>query len=207
MLLVFASSAQTKKPVKTNKPATADSAITKVTSPADTTDPTEQDILVNRKFAAYTRKARKPDLKVKLCINVVSGEKAHVICMNDSLCKNPETTKVLFEKTQGDTTYFLVLVDAFSKVNDRPSCDGTKETKLVFIKWNVAKDKISWRQRTVSSCLRAITNMTKEPISSWDGTSPLIVNYHKGGVNFIELKFDPANYQLGLQSPQDNSGN
>lgn len=207
MLLAFAAGAQTKKPVKTNKPAAPDSALAKTTSPADTTDPVELDILTNRKFAAYTRKPRKPDFKMKLCINVVSGEKAHVVCMNDSICKYPETTKVLFEKTEADTSYLLVLVEAFSKVNDKPSCDGTKETKLVFIKWNVEKDKISWKQRTVSSCLRAITNMSKDAIGKWDGASPLVISYHKGGVNFSEVKFDPVNYKLGLQSPQDSSGN
>ena len=29
--------------------------------------------------------------------------------------------------------------------------------------------------------------MTKDPIINWDGGAPLIVNYHKGGNNFIEL--------------------
>ena len=45
--------------------------------------------------------------------------------------------------------------------------------------------------------------MTKEPIADWDKASVLTINYHRGS-NFYELKFDPQNPQLGLQSTNDS---
>jgi hypothetical protein len=51
--------------------------------------------------------------------------------------------------------------------------------------------------------MKGITNMTHEPIVNWDQNSPLILNYHRGGISFVELKFDPAQYKSGLQIVSD----
>ena len=200
-LLLFALTinAQTKKSTAKTKPV--ETPVDSV-APAkvDTTDPVEEGLKAERKFGVYTRKARKPDNRMKLCFNLVSAGSMLNLCINDSVCKYPETTKVLFEKANGDSTYILVFVEAFTKVADRPSCDGGRETKLMYIRWNTKTNKAIWKQRNVSSCIKSITNMTKEPITNWDGVSVLSVSYHKGGTSFIELKFDPKNYLMGFQS-------
>jgi hypothetical protein len=207
LLLVFSLSGQTKKPASKTKaaPVEADSV-----QPAkiDTTDPVADALRAERKFGVYTRKPRKPDNRMKLCLNLVSPSSMLNLCFNDSVCKYPERSKILFEKAAGDSTYLLVYVDAFTKVDNNPSCDAGHETKLIYIRWNTATNKAVWKQRSISSCARAITNMTKESIADWDGNSVLTVNYHRGGTNFVELKFDPQNYLLGFQSPNETgSGN
>lgn len=195
--------AQNKKPaVKVKDPAPADSVAPAV-APADSTDPIEESIKAERRFGVYTRKPRKPDNRMKLCINLVSPASMLNLCINDSVCKYPEKSKILFEKTDGDSTYVLVFVEAFTKVNDKPSCDAGKETKVFFIRWNTKTNKAVYKVRTVSSCIKVITNMTKEPIMDWDGSSPLLLKYHKGGDNFVEVKFDPQNYLLGFQSASE----
>lgn len=201
--LLFASltfQAQTKTS-KAKPPVTKD---TVAPAPVDTLDPFEEKLKAQRTFGVYTKRPKTFDKRMKLCINLVSPGAMLNICVNDSFCKEPEVGKILFEKINGDTTYVLVLADAFTKVNDKPSCDDGKETKLFFIRWNTTTNKAIWKQRTVSSCLKAITNMTKEPIVNWDGSSPLVINYHKGGNNYAVLKFDPVNYQLGFQSTSEN---
>ena len=42
--------------------------------------------------------------------------------------------------------------------------------------------------------------MTAFSIADWDASEVLTVNYYRGGTNFIEMKFDPANYKLGFQT-------
>lgn len=204
-LLLFALSfhAQTKKNIskKSKEEAPVDSV---APAPVDTVDLIGEELKNERKFGAYTRKARKPDNRMKLCMNLVSQSAILNLCINDSICKSPEVSKILFERTNGDSTYMLVYIDAFTKVNDRPSCDAGHETKMFFIRWNTLTNKAIWKQRTISSCIKAITNMTKEPITNWDGVSTLVLNYHRGGTNFVELKFDPQNYLMGLQSPNDS---
>jgi hypothetical protein len=45
--------------------------------------------------------------------------------------------------------------------------------------------------------------MTKTPIVDWDKSSVLTISYHKGS-DFIDVTFDPAAPEKGLQSNQDN---
>lgn len=206
LLLTLSLGAQTKKPVAKAKGKQAADSVAAPVAVVDTTNPVEDDLRASRKFGAYTRKARKPDNKMKLCMNLVSPTSMLTLCINDSACKYPEVSKILFEKTNADSTYILAYVDAFTKVNDNPNCDAGHETKLVFIRWNTKTNKALWKQRTISSCVKAVTNMTKEPVADWDGASTLTINYHRGGSNFVEMKFDPQNYLLGFQS-NDSGGN
>jgi hypothetical protein len=160
----------------------------------------EAEAKIPRAFLVYTKKAKAKTERTKLCFNLVSKDTVLNYCVNDSLCKDPETYKVLFESKVGDTTFVLVFVDAFTKAGgDNPRCDAGKETKLVFFRWNTKTNKAKIKQKVVSSCIRNIVNMTKEPITSWDGSGVLEVNYYKGGSDFPVIKFDPAQVQLGLQ--------
>jgi hypothetical protein len=159
------------------------------------------DVIPNE-FAVYSKKPKGKD-RMKLCINLVSKGTVLNYCITDSICKNPEVSKILFEKQSGDTNYVLVLVDAFSKPDDKPACDAGKETKLFFARWNTTTNKATWKQKSVGSCMRGITNMTKEKIADWDNTTPLLVNYYRGNSQFVELKFDPDNYKLGFQSASE----
>lgn len=161
--------------------------------------------VIPHEFLVYTKKPRKAKDRTKLCINLVSDASVINYCMNDSLCKDPEVYKILFEQRQGDTLYVLIFIDAFTKIdatNDDGRCNAGKETKLVFAKWDTKTNQAKWKQKNISSCSKGITNMTKEPILSWDKSSVLTINYHRG-LSFYEIKFDPQQYQLGLQN---NSG-
>jgi hypothetical protein len=203
-LFIYAvAGAQTKSPAsKKNPKAKKDTVVAVVET--DTIDHKDEEIREQHQFAVYSKRPRGVDKKMKLCLNLVGENDAEInYCVNDSLCKDPEFYKVLFNQADGDTTYMLIFVDAFSKVRDRPACDAGRETKLFFTRWNTKTNKAIWKQRTISSCLKAITNMTKAPIRDWDGNAPLVVNYHRGGTNFIELRFDPGQYKLGLQSAND----
>jgi hypothetical protein len=162
----------------------------------------EYQIRKSKKFAVYSKKAKtkKGNTRLKLCLQLTHKDSILNYCINDSLCKDPEVAKVLFQEDDGDTTYVLVFVDAFSKPADKPSCDAGKETKLFFARWNIKTGKAIWNQRTISSCMRGITNMTKQSISDWDRNFPLIANYHRGGSSFVEITFDPHQYKLGLQT-------
>ncbi len=164
------------------------------------------EIKIPKEFAVYTLKPKKKGERTRLCINLVSADNTLNYCLNDSICRDPEAYKILFEEKRGDTTFVLVYVDAFSKpTGEDPQCNAGKETKLFFAKWNTKTNQAKWKQRTVSSCMKGITNMTKEPIINWDKTAPLIVNYYKGGTDFIEVKFDPEQPQLGFQSTTDGA--
>jgi hypothetical protein len=204
ILTVFfcmAATAQTRKPVANTAttPAADTASVIK-----DSIDEREAEIRAQRKFAVYSKKVQtKKKTRLRLCIQLVNDDTVLTHCVNDSLCRDPETSKVLFQKIDGDTTYVLVLVDAFSKPADKPACDAGHETKLYFARWNPESNKAIWRVRTISSCMKGITNMTHEPIVNWDQNSPLILNYHRGGISFVELKFDPAQYKSGLQIVSD----
>jgi hypothetical protein len=154
---------------------------------------------IPREFLVYTKKPKQKTDRTKLCFNLVNKDTVLNYCVNDSICREPETYKILHETKIGDTTYVLILVDAFTKGHDDPRCDAGKETKLVFFRWNTKTNKAKIKQKSVSSCVRNIVNMTKEPIASWDGSSVLEVSYYKGGSDFPVVKFDPAQVQLGLQ--------
>lgn len=164
----------------------------------------EEAAAIPKEFAVYTKRSKIKDERMKLCINLVSPESILNYCVNDSICRDPEVSKILFEKMQGDTTYVLVYVRAFSKPVDKPACDAGKEVRLFFFRWNPGTNKAVVRIRTVESCMRSITNMTKESIDSWDTTSPLVFKYHKGAQNFVDLTFDPQNYLAGFQTTGDN---
>jgi len=193
-------SAQKKAPAK--KPeAVVDSSALSTKNPADTLDPIEAKIKESKKFAVYNkRNSGKIDNQKKYCIQLVSDSAIHTYCSMDSTVKNPEITKVLFNKQVGDTNYVLVFIDGFTKVPEKIECVAGKETKLVYFRWNTKTNKSIVKIRTINSCLKAITNMTKDNIADWDGASILTVNYHRGGVKFVEVKFDPAQFLLGFQS-------
>lgn len=197
--------AQTKPAAKSKKPLANSPAIAVNDSIIEDTLKFEEPP-VPREFIVYTKKPRAPKERTKLCINLVSDNSMINYCMNDSLCKDPEKYKVLFEKRKGDTLYVLILIDAFTKINagnDNGRCNAGKETKLVFSKWNTKTNAATWKQKNISSCSRGITNMTKEPIANWDKNSVLTLNYHRGQ-NFYEIKFDPDQFQLGLQNSNDS---
>jgi hypothetical protein len=212
MLFAFSMNAQPKKPAGKNpktKPKTDSLAVTAPSvAVIDTFDIKEEEIREQPRFAVYSKKAKvTKDRRMKLCFNLVNVDTTVYLfhCINDSICKDPEVYKILWRQIEGDSTYMLIYVDAVTKVEDKPSCDAGHETKLFFVRWNTVANKAIWKQKTVGSCIKAITNMRKEPIDKWDGSSPLVVNYYKGASIFTEVKFDPANYLLGLQS-SDSEG-
>lgn len=189
----------TKKPTDKNKVAAKDTVKKE--------EPKEVDMPIPREFMVYSKKRKNE--RMKLCINLVSKDSVLNYCINDSLTKDPETSRVLFEQRKGDTLYVLVYVQAFSKpeaATDDGRCSAGKETKLFFAKWNTKTNQAKWKQRTIASCARGVENMSKESIDEWDGTSVLTLNYFRGGTNFIELKFDPQRFELGLQSTNDAEG-
>lgn len=137
---------------------------------------------------------------IQLCINIANKDTNLTYCVNDSLIKDPEVKKLLFEKVVGDTTYMLIFVQAFTKSkSDGGICNAGKETKLFFVRWNPKTNVAKWKAKYINSCIKTITNMTKEKITSWDNTTVLNVSYHKGS-NFYEVKFDPLQPQLGFQT-------
>ncbi|MEI8137235.1 MAG: hypothetical protein WCH21_07925 [Bacteroidota bacterium] len=138
--------------------------------------------------------------QIQLCINIVNKDTSLTYCVNDSICKDPELKKLLFEKTVGDTTYMLIFAQAFTKSkSDDGLCNSGKETKLFFVRWNPKTNVAKWKTKYINSCVKTITNMTKEKITAWDKTSVLNISYHKGST-FHEIKFDPAQPHLGLQN-------
>lgn len=162
----------------------------------------EKPMKLPRQFMVYTKHAKAKPERTKLCVNLVCKDTVLNYCMNDSLCLDPETSKVLFEKRNGDTLYVLVFVEAFTKIdasNDDGRCNGGRETKLLFAKWNTKTNQAKWKQRNISSCRKGIDNMTKESVADWDGSAPMLLSYHRGQ-NFYEVKFDPEQYKLGFQS-------
>jgi hypothetical protein len=193
--------AQTKK--TSQKPKAVEVGDTLIT---DSTNMVVEEPEVIYGFAVKTKKPKSNKERMKLCVNLINSDSTVILnyCVNDSVLRDPEVSKILFQKTQGDSTYTLVYVSAFSKPKDKVECDAGKEIKLIYVRWNTSTNKAIVKQKIIESCMRGIQNMTKEPIVNWDGTSLLIVNYYRGGNDFIDLKFDPQNYLLGLQSIKDN---
>ncbi len=172
-------------------------------NPGDTIDGDELLILEAQKFAVYNKRPKTgADRSMKLCINLVHDTLSINRCFNDSLTRSPEVSKVIFEQVSGDTNYVLVLIDAFSKSQDEPGCASGKETKLFFVKWNLKKNRATWKSKMVSSCLRGVTMMNKVNIKDWDKSEPLRIEYHRGST-FHEVMFDPQNYKAGLQVPKE----
>jgi hypothetical protein len=201
--LLFAATlvnAQTKKPAPKSKNKTAQADSVK----KDSVMIAEEEVQsLPDTFKVYTKKSKTGKERTKLCINLVNGDSIFNHCVNDSLVMDPEVTKVLFEKKNADSSYTLIYVRAFSKIKDRPECSrGGKEIKLFFVRLSNTTNKAIVKQKFIHSCLKSITIISKEPIEDWDQQSVMALTYNRGA-NFIDLKFDPADYKAGLQSPQD----
>jgi hypothetical protein len=157
-------------------------------------------------FRAWTQrpnpKAKKPE-KTKLCINIVYKDTNVIHRVNDTICVDPEVTKLLLEKLIGDTLYQYIYIDAFNKSSD-PLCASGHETKLYFVKWNVKTMKTKWKHKTIASCTKGITNMTKSSIKDWDKSAPLEIKYNRS-FDFTEILIDPAKPQAGFQMIRDDS--
>ena len=207
VLLVLASfnvAAQQKKkpapgPKKTPVAAVRDTTPNPEADASDTLDPRDLDYKAWREFAVYSKRGKGKDRRLKLCFQIVSDSAVYNHCINDSTLRDPEVVKEVFRRSVGDSTFILLYVDAFTKGVDK-LCDGGHETKVVFFKWNTATNKARMQQRTISSCVKAITSMGQSDVNAWDGQSPLIFSYHRGGVNFLDVMFDPAQFRRGLQS-------
>jgi hypothetical protein len=155
-------------------------------------------------FRVYTKRPnpKKKGDKMQLCINIVAKDTNLVYAMNDTVIKDPETSKLLFNKTIGDSVYQLIYVDSYSKSGG--ACSGGHETKLWFVRWNAPAGKAIWKGKTINSCYKTITNMTKQNIMEWDGKEPLILSYNKGDA-FVDVTFDPAKPLLGFQTGADGA--
>lgn len=199
LFFAFTVSAQTKPVAK--KPGDKKTAAKKDTVKKE--EPKVVEMKIPRTFMVYTRKMK--GQKTKLCVNLVSKDTVLNYCIPDSITKDPEVYKIIFEERKGDTTYVLVYVDGFSKPDagqDDGRCGAGHETKLFFTRWNTKTNQAKWQNKTITSCLRGTTNMTKEPIDDWDKASVLTINYHRAST-FTELKFDPQHPELGLQTNKE----
>jgi hypothetical protein len=157
-------------------------------------------------FRVWTKHPN-PKAKVKernqLCINIVHKDTFLIYSVNDSICMDPENNKLMFEKSIGDSTFMLILVDAFTK-SDNELCRSGHETKLYFVRWNTKTMKANWKLKNICSCTKAINLMTKRKvINEWDKTTPLEKKYNRD-FDFMEIKFDPASPQLGIQVMRDD---
>jgi hypothetical protein len=154
----------------------------------------------NNTFYVRTKRPTREGDKMRLCINLVHKDTNLLYTVVDSVMKDPEYGKVIFEKQKGDTNYVLLHVYAFSKLGG--NCNGEKEQKLFFARWNVIEGRAIWKNKYINSCAKTITNMTKTPIEQWDGKSKLVVEYHRG-TSFYEIAFDPEHPELGIQNNKD----
>ncbi len=156
----------------------------------------------NNTFYVATKHPTREGDKMKLCINLVHKDTNLLYCVVDSVIKDPEYGKVIFTQQKGDSVYVLLYVYAFSKLGG--NCNGEKEAKLFFARWNVIEGRAVWKNRYINSCAKTITNMSKTPIEQWDGKSKLIVEYHRGN-NFNEIAFDPEHPELGIQNNKEGT--
>jgi hypothetical protein len=158
-----------------------------------------------RTFGVFTYKDPKNKGRLQLCINLVNKDTNYRHCVNDSIIKNPEKHKILFQQKRGDTTYMLIYVFAFTKAASKPNCSGGKEIKIYFVKWNEKYNTAKFKPLTIESCYKGITNLTKNNPEEWDGKSVLMVSFHKGS-GFYDYTFDPNSPQKGFQgATEDNS--
>lgn len=203
MFLVFflsaasLSIAQTKKPTAKPAAAPAPAAVA-----IDSAQFKEQDPPAPSEFAVYTIRYKYKKPSMKLCLNLVSEGKSFNYTTVDSLVRDPEKSKVLFQQAEGDSVYTLVYVMAFTKDNDVPQCYAGKEIKLFFVRWNKTDGKGIVKQKYVESCYKTITRLGEVQIEDWTGAEPLKVTYNRGS-HFYDLSFDPANFKLGMQSTKD----
>jgi hypothetical protein len=192
-------SAQAKKPVAAKNPK---SVATATTTAHDTLANKEIEPPIPKEFAVYTKRYKTKQPRLRLCINLVGGDSVLNYCIVDSLLRDPEKYKILFQQKDADSTYALLYVCAFTKDPERPECNPGRETKLFFIRWNPKTNKAIVKQKYIESCYRSITRLTDENLMDYDAQSPLKITYNKGDA-FIELTFDPANYKLGIQSTKE----
>ncbi len=166
--------------------------------------PVEKYYREHAEFGVYTKPATSQYKRARLYIQLAENGKTHLFSIHDSLCINPEKSKVLFQKMEGDSVFSLIAIDAFSKATDNPLCDAGKETKVVYARWSTKNNKSKFKQRTVSSCLRGITNLTATDLFKWNPDSgPLELNYHKGGDLYIQVIFNPKDLHIGFQSTSE----
>ena len=198
-VLSLAITAQVKKPVPSKTP-TAEGASN--ASVADTSQPKELEPAIPKEFAVYTKRYKIIKPALRLCINMPGGDSTLNYCVVDSLVRDPENYKVLFQHKDADSTFALIYVSAFTKDPERPECVAGRETKLYFIRWNTTTNKAIVKQRYIESCYRTITRLSDENLMEYDGTRPITISYNKGA-SFIDLTFDPAKYKAGIQSNKE----
>lgn len=156
----------------------------------------------NNTFYVATKRPTREGDKMKLCINLVHKDTNLLYCVVDSIIKDPEYGKVIFSQQKGDSVYVLLYVYAFSKLGG--NCNGEKEAKLFFARWNIMEGRAIWKNKYINSCAKTITNMSKTPIEQWDGKTKLVVEYHRGQ-NFNEIAFDPEHPELGIQNNKEGA--
>jgi hypothetical protein len=143
--------------------------------------------------------------RTQLCMNIVSRDTNLVYCINDSILREPEVAKVLYEKQVKDTMYMLIFVDAFNKsTTDGGLCNAGHETKLFLARWNTKTNRAKWKVKNIASCEKGITNMTKFQIKDWDKSGPLDIRYNRSFF-FYEIRFDPEHPELGIQTIKDEA--
>lgn len=147
---------------------------------------------------AYSTKPKDKTQMMQLCLKLKNGKDSLVYCSKDSTCKEPEKAVVLHEAKKGDSTFVLILVQAFTKTKGL-ECLGGIERKLYFVSWHPASQQGKWKSKYINSCVKTITDMSKPPIEEWDKNSSLIINYHRG-TGFYEMTYDPQKPELGLQA-------
>ena len=139
-----------------------------------------------------------------LCVNIVHKDTSLIYKTKDSVCVDPENYKLLHEYTNGDSTYMLIYIDAFTKDNNE-LCLAGHETKLYFVRWNTKTMEAKWKFKNICSCSKGITMMTKrKTINEWDKVSLLDIKYNRD-LDFTELRYDPSKPTLGIQVIKDDS--
>jgi hypothetical protein len=136
-------------------------------------------------------------------LTLVDGKEKVDYTWNDTITRDPETTKVLFEKQKGDTLYALLYISTFSKVATTSAngrCVAGKEKRVFFVKWARKTNQAKWKNKCVESCLLNVTNMTtEETITTWDKKTELVFKTLKAN-EFVDLSFDPNKFWEGLKS-------
>ena len=188
---------------QTKKPATKAKAAPEPTlAVIDSAQFNEQDPPAPSEFAVYTIRYKYKKPSMKLCLNLVSNGIVMNYTYADSLIRDPEKFKVLFQQAEGDSVYSLVYVSTFTKDPELPQCNAGKESKLYFVRWSSKDKKGIVKQKYFESCYKTITRLGDAVIEDWSGAEPLKVTYNRGTF-FYDVTFDPANFKLGLQSSKE----
>lgn len=154
------------------------------------------------RFSVQTQRDATKKAKANV-LTLVDGSDKVDYTWNDTTMRDPETTKILFEKQKGDTLYALLYIATFSKVattSANGKCVAGKEKRLFFVKWSRSNNQAKWKNKSIESCLLNVTLMSNETeISSWDKSSPLVIKTHKANA-FVDLTFDPSVFWEGIHS-------